>query len=67
MNNVVWCICSREKGHIMFLVKEKKSGRILAGLFEAIESEHEAKGAADYFIEKKFVEEIIIEKIEENA
>ena len=51
----------------MYLVKEKKSGRILAGLFEAIENEHEAKGAADYFIEKKFVEEIIIEKIEENA
>jgi len=51
----------------MFLVKEKESGRILAGLFEAIESEHEAKGAADYFIEKGFVEEIIIEKIEESA
>ena len=48
---------------IMYLVKEKKSGRILAGLFEAIENENEAKGAANYFIEKKFVEEIIIEEI----
>ena len=51
----------------MYLVKEKKSGRILAGLFEAIESEQEAKGAADYFIEKGFVEEVIVENIEENA
>jgi hypothetical protein len=47
----------------MYLVKEKKSGRILAGLFEAIESEQEAKGAADYFIEKGFVKEVDILEI----
>ena len=48
---------------IMYLVKEKKSGRILAGLFEAIENENEAKGAAKYFIEKGFVKEVVIHEI----
>lgn len=47
----------------MYLVKDKQSGRILAGLFEAIESEQEAKGAGDYFIEKGFVEEVVIDEI----
>ena len=47
----------------MFLVKEKETGRILAGLFEALETEQEAQGAGAYFVEKGFVEEIIIEEI----
>lgn len=47
----------------MYLVKDKQSGRILAGLFEEIESEQEAKGAGDYFVEKGFVKEYDINEI----
>jgi len=53
------------KGNVMnYLVKDAATGRVLAGLFEALETEQEAQGAAAYFVEKGFVEATIIEEYE---
>lgn len=43
-----------------YLVKDAKTGRVLAGLFEALETMKEAEGAAAYYVERGFVEEAII-------
>jgi len=51
------------EGLIMFFVKEKKSGKILAGLLEVIECEQEAKRLAKKFIEKGFAKEVVIDEI----
>lgn len=41
-----------------YLVKDMDTGRVLAGMFEAIETVEEAKGAQAYFIEKGFAENV---------
>jgi hypothetical protein len=53
------------KGNVMnYLVKDAATGRVLAGMFEALETEQEAQGAAAYFVEKGFVEATVIEEYE---
>ena len=47
-----------------YLVRDADTGRVLAGLFEALETEQEAQGAAAYFVEKGFVEATVIEEYE---
>jgi len=48
-----------------YLIKDMDSGRVLAGLFEAIETVEEAKGAQAYFIEKGFAKNVGVMEIEE--
>jgi len=47
-----------------YLVKDMDSGRVLAGLFEAIETVEEAKGAQAYFIEKGFAKNVAVVEYE---
>lgn len=47
-----------------YLVKDMDSGRTLAGLFEAIETIEEAKGAQAYFIEKGFAKNVAVVEYE---
>ena len=47
-----------------YLVKDAATGRVLAGLFEALETIEEARGAQAYFIEKGFAKNVTIEEYE---
>ena len=47
-----------------YLIRDMDTGRVLAGLFEAIETVEEAKGAQAYFIEKGFAKNVGIVEYE---
>lgn len=47
-----------------YLIRNADTGRILAGMFEAIETVEEARGAQAYFIEKGFAKNVTIEEYE---
>lgn len=49
---------------INYLVKDADTGRTLAGMFEALETEQEAQGAANYFVEKGFAKNVTIVEYE---
>ena len=49
---------------INYLVKDADTGRTLAGMFEALETVEEARGAQAYFIEKGFAENVVIVEYE---
>ena len=50
-----------------YLVRDADTGRVLAGLFEALETIEEARGAQAYFIEKGFAKNVTIEEYETDA
>ena len=59
----------RERERVMdkeinYLVKDADTGRTLAGMFEALETVEEARGAQAYFIEKGFAKNVIIVEYE---
>ena len=47
-----------------YLIRDADTGRILAGMFEALETVEEARGAQAYFIEKGFAKNVTIEEYE---
>lgn len=49
---------------INYLVKDMDSGKVLAGLFEALVTLEEARGAQAYFIEKGYGKNIAVVEYE---
>ena len=47
-----------------YLVKDADTGRVLAGMFEPLETVEEARGAQAYYIEKGFAENVVIVEYE---
>ena len=50
----------------MYIVRDAATNKILAGMFEPLETLAEAEGAVSYLLEKGFVENVIVERIEDD-
>jgi hypothetical protein len=56
----------KRKDFEMYIVRDAATKKVVAGMFEPLESLAEAEGAADYLLEKGFVENVIVERIEDD-